>query len=279
MDINFDISSCNQIEKYANKIKAKLYKKIYEDSKKTQWIRLAGLPIGVTAAFITIATRVSLIGENFFKGVANIFGFLFVKDCHLVNGLRQIFLVPVHVIVLPFSLGKAIFEIFAVTLGITLFPEIVSHELWLLNDPVENFKALRQEVRDTPENSRNWKSLAKCYKEGKGTPVDREKAKICLRNAAKIDKKILRSEMISFEKLDSDSQDEISPEEKKKLMDETDHFGKYFEMTQNEPDNIEAWQELEKCYRNGIGTVEEPNKADECSQKIRDLSMKSTMDK
>lgn len=187
------IKSCNQAQKFESKLKSDLYKNLYKNAQKTQWIRLTGPAVGLTSGFLTITTRVALIGENFLKAGINIVGSPFYADCKFLDGLKQLgWHVPKNIIILPFSIGSAIFEVFGLTLAIAYFPSEALYNLWCANDPEEKkvyekeFFGKAYEKAKTDPNIANWIRLADCHEKGIGTAVDPAKELHCQINAASL---------------------------------------------------------------------------------------------
>ncbi len=134
----FDISNSNQSETIETSIKAALYKSVNNTSKNARWVRLTGLGIGIVSAVLKIARQVALIAENILKGLGNVFGYFFVNQCSFQKGLYQLLIeTPKNVIILPFSVISASFEIFTHTVQIASDPVQFSYEKWCENDPVE----------------------------------------------------------------------------------------------------------------------------------------------
>lgn len=122
--MGFNIKSVNQAEILEHTIKAAMYQKLHETSKKAEWIRLTGVGVGIVSGFLTIAKRIALIFENAIKGLANIFGACCFKQCSFKKGLQQLFYeVPRHIIILPFSIFSAALGLVGKPLKICISPE------------------------------------------------------------------------------------------------------------------------------------------------------------
>lgn len=115
-----------------------VYKNMYQASTKTNWVRLTGPFIGVTAGLLSIARRVASIAENIIKGLANILGSPFHKNCQFHVGLDQLLgNVIIHLYMLPLDVLSAVMGVFINTLGTLVVPEKFLHSRWCCYDPVE----------------------------------------------------------------------------------------------------------------------------------------------
>lgn len=90
--MSFDVRFANQTLMIEDKIKVSLYQKLHEASKKTRWIRLTGLGVGIVSGFLTIAAHIASIVECVFKGLMNIFGACYFERCKITKGLSQLFI-------------------------------------------------------------------------------------------------------------------------------------------------------------------------------------------
>lgn len=194
--MHFDITSTNQSSNLEHKIKAKFYKGIHESSKKTRWICLSGLGVGIVSSLLTLAKRIGRISEGVLKGFINIIGSLcFVKSCSFFRGVGMLGRASYQATIrLPLSLISAIFGIFAKTLMFLVDPTNYSHKLWRRHDPIEknrckqanaarqvkvadtNFQNAKALIEKDPNDLKNVKFVAKCHLDGIGTPVNEAQA-------------------------------------------------------------------------------------------------------
>lgn len=121
MRINLNQSlHCRELE-YS--LKANLYKKLLKASNHPA-IRLTGPGVGIASGFLTIATRIGLIFENFIKGIANLAGAPFTKRCSAKKGFVQLFAhAPGHLIAIPYTIFSASLEILSKTINMAIHPE------------------------------------------------------------------------------------------------------------------------------------------------------------
>lgn len=131
--MDFSLDKCNQSRIQELELKLKLYEKLNEAAKnKTWWIRLSGPGAGLAVGSLTILRRLALIIENFVKGIFNIFGALVNhRNCKFTTGLKQLIVeIPRHIILLPFSTARGVLEVFDMMLGMLVFPERRTKELY-----------------------------------------------------------------------------------------------------------------------------------------------------
>jgi hypothetical protein len=182
-----DISKPNQCESIEKSIKASLYEAVLNTSKNTQWIRLGGLPLGIAAGILTIAKRVACIVEEFFKGLANIFGCLIFDECSFVRGLKHLGESVIHIVILPFSVGSAVFGVFQHTIMIAIAPvkfsdkKLSQHRLdnnakSPKDAEEENFRRAQERYVQDHTNTRTINYLAYAYHEGVGVEQDLKQA-------------------------------------------------------------------------------------------------------
>lgn len=128
MPLHLEVSS--QSRDCENIIKKHFYKSAYLLSKKHSVFRLSGPVIGVVSGALTIATRVSLLAENVFKGLINILGSPFSTSCSISRGLNQLTIQPLKQLFLtPFSVLSAITGLFTKTFG-TFFSNEYLYTKW-----------------------------------------------------------------------------------------------------------------------------------------------------
>lgn len=215
--MNFNLQVSNQSSSTLHSLKASLYKNVYEATQKSQAMRLTGLGLGLSSGALTLSSRIGLIGENIIKGIGNIFGAPFSDKCKFSTGLKQLFFnAPKNIIILPFSCGYAIFEVFQNTLMMAINPRQFAYQQWIQHDPqekqahqkripqknqeIEKQQAIaKQEQEKTeahakqqqekaqfdqacvfltlePKNIAAIKQLAQCYRNGLGTAKNTKEA-------------------------------------------------------------------------------------------------------
>src|SRR5688500_257607 len=93
-----DLSITCQSAMFFEDINSKANEKLIDFSKKhTNIARFIGLPIALCASLLDLAQAVTTLGECLIKGVANILGFPFSKECRLSKCVKQILLqFPLH---------------------------------------------------------------------------------------------------------------------------------------------------------------------------------------
>lgn len=75
----------------------------YENVVGTKWTYLSGFPKGAYCALLSIAARITAVGECLIKGVGNVFGSPFSKKFSVSTGVKQLG------VDLPLSIFKLIF--------------------------------------------------------------------------------------------------------------------------------------------------------------------------
>jgi hypothetical protein len=134
--MKFSMKTLTQSQDVENYLKARMYQKLHAASKKTGWVRLTGPGVGLASGLMTIAKRVAIIGEAIIKGVGNLFGAPFSKQCSLKHGLANIFLVlPANILCLPFSITSAVVGLFSKTIFMACNPKSYTYERWRAHDP------------------------------------------------------------------------------------------------------------------------------------------------
>lgn len=129
--VAIQLSCSNQAETFQNEIKKKWYKDLYESSRVSSGFFLSGPFVGIISGALTIAMRVGLIAESFFKGLANIFGAPFFESCHFSTGLHQLFIgTPLNIIILPVSAFLAVTWLFTKTVCTLINPSRYFHSKW-----------------------------------------------------------------------------------------------------------------------------------------------------
>lgn len=101
MNTGFDLSNTAQSAIFFEDLKIKASEKLINFSRKhTNIARFTGLPIALSFSLLELARAVSIIGEAFIKGIANIFGAPFSNKCEFLKGIKQIvFQFPIHLII------------------------------------------------------------------------------------------------------------------------------------------------------------------------------------
>lgn len=187
--MEFDVSRCNQVSTLEHKIKAKMYKSLYESSQKSSFIRLTGFPVGIVSGILTLAKRVGRIVETALKGVINCFGALCgVKSCNFLVGLGMLGRACYGLVIrLPFSLLSAVSGIFIKTFVIGIQPNSILHSYWMRHDPAEkknatyiseqqSFQKLEQALAAHPNDVIIMRGIAHCHLKGQGTPPNLDEA-------------------------------------------------------------------------------------------------------
>jgi TPR repeat protein len=169
-------------------IKASLYEAVYNTSKNTQWIRLAGLPLGITTGIITTAKRVACIVEDVLIGLANIFGCFFNSKFRFTKGLSYLFMYTfIDAVFLPFSVGSAVFGVFQHTIMMAIDPakfagkELCEHDPKkgkeaLLTDDEKTFRKFQERYDADNTDMEAIMYLLKAYFEAKGVEKDNQQA-------------------------------------------------------------------------------------------------------
>ena len=135
--MSFNITRCDQSEWIDTSVKRVCFKYIRLTSEKTGFIRASCIFIGLGDCLLTIAKRVSLVAENILKGVLNILGSPLIKECSLKTGLEQIFIEALlkHVLIFPFTVVSAGYNLVNTTIRIAKEPEIFAYKQWNKYDP------------------------------------------------------------------------------------------------------------------------------------------------
>lgn len=96
----FNLSVTSQSAIFFNDLKTDFSKKLVNFSNEhTTLARFTGLPIALCFSLLNLAESIATIGESLIKGIANIFGSRFSKDCTFAKGIKQIFLqLPLHIV-------------------------------------------------------------------------------------------------------------------------------------------------------------------------------------
>lgn len=158
--MSFDVTNAAQSALIEDRTKASLYYKLHEASKKTGWIRLTGLGVGIVSGLLTIAKRIALIAECIFKGLINILGACCIERCKISKGLLQLLiLAPLNVLILPFSIFSAALGLIDKPVRILFNPVPYTQALWLkherevraMDDPQEN-RQIHKEVLERQKN-------------------------------------------------------------------------------------------------------------------------------
>lgn len=135
------IQQSNQAAQLETQFLKSIYCSINTRCKKSQWIRLTGLGVGILTGGISVLARIASIGENLGKGLINVLGSPFSESCRFRTGLKQLTLNSVkHLAILPFTLISAIAGVFIKTFCILVNPQSYSYDKWCENDPAENEK-------------------------------------------------------------------------------------------------------------------------------------------
>lgn len=129
----FSITSSNQAEDFILHFKSSMYGKLNEWSKKTVFIRLTGLPVGIISSASNIIISIVSIAENIIKAIANIFGALLntvcntkcLQSCSLLKGLKQLVINPLPHLIWLFSIAITLgtIPIICNTVGILIMPQ------------------------------------------------------------------------------------------------------------------------------------------------------------
>ncbi len=114
--MKFRFDSTTQLKFEINTYHGKMYAFMHRHSRapgqpqKYEWIRLGAPFIGIASGFLTVATRVALVGESIIKGIGNIIGYcLGIRDAKLGKGLSFLVVGTIgNTILLPFSLLNGI---------------------------------------------------------------------------------------------------------------------------------------------------------------------------
>jgi hypothetical protein len=128
MDTNFNLAITSQSTMFFDDIKIKAYDKLIEISKEHEIaIRFIGLPLALCTSLIDLAEAISTIFESLIKGIINIVGSPFSEKCHVLKGVKQIFLqIPLHLIsgAIDWSIMLALDIPFA-TIGMLISPTTI----------------------------------------------------------------------------------------------------------------------------------------------------------
>ena len=83
---------CVHARYYGNQVGNNLFHAVEESAKKTEWIRLASLPIGIIYGLVLCATDIAHIAESLFKGSINLYNGFRPFSHHVMGvGLAQVF--------------------------------------------------------------------------------------------------------------------------------------------------------------------------------------------
>jgi TPR repeat protein len=183
---SFSLYSCDQSETIEYTLKSKLYLELNTMARDGHaWLRLTGLGVGALAGTMTIVKRISLIAENAFKGAANILGSPFFDQCSFSRGLNQLIVQTIkNVVILPFSLISASFDVIRATWGMFVDPtEYTKTRFFEHNPAAENaYNTHRQQTelearinvfnmavetyKSYPQNVQALKTIAKNLEDG-----------------------------------------------------------------------------------------------------------------
>lgn len=165
MTIKLNVS--NQSTTLENHIKAPIYQGLYNFAKKSNWIRLTGLGVGVVTGLLTIAKRVLQIAECIFKAMINILGFPFFKSCSFKTGVVQIGKAIGNTAMLPLSILSGITDLVTKPILLFIAPKNYLLDKWEAHDAsfaekFYNIKIVRNDVppvspkdEETTENIQN----------------------------------------------------------------------------------------------------------------------------
>ncbi len=127
--MKFDMSAVGQARLLDDRIKHSLYMGLNEASKKTGWVRLSGLPVGIVSGLLSLVTRIALIVECIIKGFGNIIGAAFSDKCNLNQGALNLFPeLAKNIIMLPFSALDVVLSPITKTFYMLLKPEAFTEE-------------------------------------------------------------------------------------------------------------------------------------------------------
>lgn len=249
--VNFNLSSCHQVQLVEYYVKAKLYKNLNELIRKDSPLRFASPVVGGICALLTVAKRVGLIAENALKGITNIIGFPFFSSCNLSKGLDQLIVQTIkNAIYLPFSIISAGFDFCATSVKLVVDPVGYSKSCWFAHDPLAkktHLKKAAQKEWDTVSDSYQKNSsdvnaikfMAKSYYEGSMVVVkDSSTALDFYDKAARL----------------GDLESILFLGNEYKNTKNYDKSIKYFDDAAKNHHHIAAMTELAKHYSNGWGT-------------------------
>lgn len=152
---SFNLSSSDQSVQLEQGLKKDFYKTLYESSKLYRGFQFSGPIVGIASGSLSLAMKICLIAENFFKGLINIFGAPFCEKCSFSKGCNQLFvLVPTHLLTLPLSLFSAIKGIVIKTKGISQGPSDYFYKKWCQYDPEINEKSQKTSPEALQEKAR-----------------------------------------------------------------------------------------------------------------------------
>lgn len=150
MKINFNcVIESHYIEE---RLKCHLYEAVNKASNKTGIMRISGLGVAIASGAITLAMRVAAVGEAAIKGLANIFGSPFSKKCHLLRGVKQLF------IGIPWAVVSLAFSTISVTFGALI------GTCWMLGDP----KGYSESRKNEHQVNADWLPEVMKAKSGEG---------------------------------------------------------------------------------------------------------------
>jgi len=123
----FDLECSNQLSTSISKKTIGIYEYFFTQAKKggapREFTRLAGFPVGLAQALLTIAGHVAELGESIIKGGCNLVGAPFSKKCKAIIGAKQLFLnVPLQALYLIEAPIAHIAYTFFTTIGFLVNP-------------------------------------------------------------------------------------------------------------------------------------------------------------
>jgi len=125
MSTSFNLSNAYQSMMFFEDVKSKALEKLIDFSKEhTNIARCIGLPLAFYSSLLDLAQAVSTIGELIIKGIANICGSAFLKECDFKKGVKQLFLqLPCHIIykAIKWPLGTA-FDLLSTPITMLICP-------------------------------------------------------------------------------------------------------------------------------------------------------------
>lgn len=126
--MSFELNNTLQCMRWFEGLKKEMYHDVHKQSlDRMVLMRCAGPIIGIASGIIELTMRVAAVFESVIKGLANIFGSPFSKECSALKGLKQLFISsPFHLLVLIARIPVAVIGGVVTTGAMLIAPDLYS---------------------------------------------------------------------------------------------------------------------------------------------------------
>lgn len=178
----FNLSINDQSRLLEHNVKASMYRSLHRASHKSKFVAVLSVFIGIGSALISVITRIALFAEALIKGIGNLIGSIFSKQCSWKKGLQQLSHAPLHFFMIPVSLFAAALGCVSKSFYIAMSPQKSTLEYWHAHDPQAEFEHLKTKAElGQPEA---MEAVGKKLLIGKGVTQDFVQALQWLQEAA-----------------------------------------------------------------------------------------------